>query len=65
MFGIWDDALCIGYGVYPTASYFNHSCAPNATYRRDPKRGALFEFCVLEDVPKSAELCIRFSLFPK
>jgi hypothetical protein len=60
MFGIWEDSLCIGYGVYPTASYFNHSCAPNATYRRDhAKTGALFDFCVLSDVAAGAELCIR------
>jgi hypothetical protein len=29
-FGVYDaDANCIAFGVYPEASYFNHSCAPN------------------------------------
>ena len=29
-FGLWDTAgECLGIGLYPFASYFNHSCSPN------------------------------------
>jgi hypothetical protein len=29
-FGLWDSAgECLGIGLYPFASYFNHSCSPN------------------------------------
>ncbi|KAJ3121929.1 hypothetical protein HK098_003281 [Nowakowskiella sp. JEL0407] len=29
-FGLWDSASeCLGHGLYPSASFFNHSCRPN------------------------------------
>lgn len=38
MFGLWaNGGECLGYGVYPRASYFNHSCWPNATFYKNPE----------------------------
>lgn len=37
MFGLWaNGGECLGYGVYPRASYFNHSCWPNTTFYKNP-----------------------------
>lgn len=63
-FGIWsevsdpsEDKEFLGYGVYPSASYFNHSCAPNIVKRRN---GETLEFTTLRDIEVGEELCINY-----
>ncbi len=46
-----------GHGIWPSASYWNHSCAPNVAKRRV---GRTWEFRAMRDVPKDAELCITY-----
>ncbi|KAF2404667.1 hypothetical protein EJ06DRAFT_553510 [Trichodelitschia bisporula] len=50
----------LGYGVWPEASYFNHSCAPNVGKRRV---GRGWEFWVKDEgrgVGEGEELCISY-----
>ncbi|KAK0889107.1 Histone-lysine N-methyltransferase set-6 [Friedmanniomyces endolithicus] len=47
----------MGYGVYPSASYFNHSCRPNVAKQRV---GNVWKFWVTEDVRQGEELCISY-----
>ncbi|KAK1821740.1 Histone-lysine N-methyltransferase set-6 [Friedmanniomyces endolithicus] len=47
----------MGYGVYPSASYFNHSCHPNVAKQRV---GTVWKFWVTEDVRQGEELCISY-----
>ncbi|KAK0342563.1 Histone-lysine N-methyltransferase set-6 [Friedmanniomyces endolithicus] len=47
----------MGYGVYPSASYFNHSCHPNVAKQRV---GNVWRFWVTEDVRQGDELCISY-----
>lgn len=63
-FGIWsevsdpsEDKEFLGYGVYPSASYFNHSCEPNIVKTR---KGATLEFTTLRDINPGEELCINY-----
>lgn len=57
-FGINDDfAEELGYGIWPEASFFNHSCAPNISRRRVDRQ---WVFEVYKDVPAGAELCISY-----
>mmetsp|Transcript_9058 Transcript_9058/g.10055 ORF Transcript_9058/g.10055 Transcript_9058/m.10055 type:complete len:481 (+) Transcript_9058:166-1608(+) len=62
MFGIWGDTgECLGYGVYPRASFFNHSCWPNATFGRCKTQLSPFmEFTSVYDIAKDAEVCISY-----
>ena len=62
-FGIW--SICepeespemLGYGIWPEASFFNHSCAANVSRRR---QGRQWIFEMSEDVPEGSELCISY-----
>lgn len=47
----------LGYGLYPDASYFNHSCEPNLSKTRV---GNVWEFRVLRDVVEGDECCITY-----
>lgn len=46
-----------GYGCWPAASYFNHSCSPNTEKRR---YGRVWEFRTGKDIVKGEELCITY-----
>lgn len=52
-----EGAEFFGYGVWPSASYFNHSCDPNV-YRRRVGRAWVFE--ARADVPAGQELHISY-----
>jgi SET and MYND domain-containing protein len=47
----------MGYGVYPAASYFNHSCAPNITKQRI---GPSWIFTAARDIGPGEECCITY-----
>lgn len=47
----------MGYGVYPCASYFNHSCEPNLKKRRV---GRSWEFRAACDIAIGEECCISY-----
>jgi hypothetical protein len=46
-----------GYGVWPVASFFNHSCGPNVGKKRE---GRNWVFWALKDVREGEELCITY-----
>lgn len=46
-----------GYALYPSASYFNHSCAPNVLKRRV---GSSWEFVTAREVEEGEECCITY-----
>jgi hypothetical protein len=48
---------CFGYGLWPIASYWNHSCAPNVQKGR---RGRTWKFWASRDIMKGEELCISY-----
>jgi hypothetical protein len=52
-----DGSEFFGYGCWPAASYFNHSCAPNVEKKRV---GRVWEFRAGQDVDKGGELCITY-----
>ena len=67
-FGIWstadsnEDPEMLGYGIWPIASFFNHSCLPNVSKRR---QGRIWSFSASPsgDVPTirtGTELCITY-----
>jgi hypothetical protein len=61
-FGIWElpitpDSENLGSAMYPSASYFNHSCDPNVMKVR-LGREVLFITC--RDVQAAEELCISY-----
>lgn len=47
----------MGYSLYPEASYFNHSCAPNISKKRV---GRQWEFKIAREVAAGEELCITY-----
>ena len=47
----------MGYGVWPEASFFNHSCQPNVSKER---KGRLWSFYTSRDVEVGEELCITY-----
>ncbi|KAK3708001.1 Histone-lysine N-methyltransferase set-6 [Vermiconidia calcicola] len=47
----------LGYGLYPEASYFNHSCRPNIAKRRV---GSAWEFRAIRDIDIGEECCITY-----
>lgn len=47
----------LGYGVWPEASFFNHSCLPNLSKER---HGRLWSFHTSRDVRAGEELCITY-----
>ncbi|KAG7664237.1 SET6 [[Candida] subhashii] len=63
-FGIWsetsnptEDKEFFGFGVYPSASFFNHSCAPNIVKTMDTNK---LSFRTLRDILPGEELCINY-----
>ncbi|KAI0641876.1 hypothetical protein C8Q79DRAFT_918191 [Trametes meyenii] len=61
-FGIWETPLmeeseCLGFAVYPVASFFNHHCAPNVRKERD---GRTLRFLTTRAVGAGQELCISY-----
>jgi hypothetical protein len=47
----------LGYGVWPLASFFNHSCSPNVGKRRI---GRAWDFWTSRPIAKGEELCISY-----
>jgi hypothetical protein len=47
----------LGYGVWPEASFFNHSCDPNV---KKVRNGRQWTFTVARDVEEGEELCITY-----
>ncbi|KAL0256272.1 Histone-lysine N-methyltransferase set-6 [Diplodia seriata] len=52
-----EGAEFFGYGVWTSASYFNHSCSPNVEKKRV---GRAWHFTACRDVRKGEELCITY-----
>lgn len=52
-----DGSEFFGYGCWPSASYFNHSCGPNIEKQRV---GRVWEFRAGDDIDAGAELCITY-----
>lgn len=50
-------AEMFGFGVWPLASYFNHSCLPNVAKKRV---GRAWEFWAAHDIHEGDELCISY-----
>lgn len=66
-FGIWsnttnkdEDKEFLGFSVYPSASFFNHSCDPNIIKIR-MRNDMCFE--TLRDIAEGEELCINYGNF--
>lgn len=64
-FGIWSLNVTgnkdfFGFGVYPSASFFNHSCAPNIIKQR---KGNQLHFVTLKDIEAGEELCIDYGSY--
>ncbi|CAF5006928.1 unnamed protein product [Rotaria sp. Silwood1] len=64
IYGIWsiDDEPdgnkeFFGYSLYPSASFFNHSCNPNLI---NIEKGAKIIFKLLKNIKKNEELCINY-----
>ncbi|CAF3234746.1 unnamed protein product [Rotaria sp. Silwood2] len=65
IYGIWsiDDEPdgnkeFFGYSLYPSASFFNHSCNPNLI---NIEKGAKIIFKLLKNIKKNEELCINYA----
>lgn len=61
-FGIWElpitpDSENLGSAMYPSASYFNHSCDPNVAKVR---QGRTMIFVTAREVQAGEELCISY-----
>jgi SET domain len=61
-FGIWElpisaDSENLGSAMYPSASYFNHSCEPNIIKVR---QGRTILFVTSREVQNEEELCISY-----
>jgi hypothetical protein len=61
-FGVWElpispDSEHLGSAMYPSASYFNHSCDPNVTKVR---QGRTVLFVTSKNVQPGEELCISY-----
>ncbi len=52
-----DGSEFFGYGCWPTASYFNHSCGPSVEKKRVGRR---WEFRAGKDMKEGEELCITY-----
>ncbi|PVH95981.1 SET domain-containing protein [Periconia macrospinosa] len=52
-----DGSEFFGYGCWPAASYFNHSCAPTIEKNRE---GRVWYFRAGRDIEKGDELCITY-----
>lgn len=62
MFGLWAPTEeCLGYGVYPRASYFNHSCWPNTTfYKNETSKIPYMDFITALPIDEKDEVCISY-----
>mmetsp|Transcript_4638 Transcript_4638/g.5038 ORF Transcript_4638/g.5038 Transcript_4638/m.5038 type:complete len:368 (+) Transcript_4638:161-1264(+) len=63
MFGVWGahNGECLAYGVYPTGSFYNHSCGPNTTfYRCSRERIPYLQFLSTERIHKGQEVAISY-----
>lgn len=62
MFGLWAPTEeCLGYGVYPRASYFNHSCWPNTTfYKNEESKFPHMDFITALPIEEGEEVCISY-----
>ena len=49
---------CLGFGLFPLGSLFNHSCLPNCTYVNE---GAQLVFRLLRPVREGEELCVNYT----
>lgn len=65
-FGIWlpttqsgEGRELFGFGVYPSGSFFNHSCAFNVSKTR---KDASYEFTADRDILPGEELCISYGI---
>lgn len=64
-FGIWsgtgarDGDEFLGYGIWPNASFFNHSCQPSVIMSREGER-YVFRSWPLRVVKEGEELCISY-----
>ncbi|KAK9479626.1 hypothetical protein V1514DRAFT_12553 [Lipomyces japonicus] len=63
-FGIWQlpltmESECLGSAVYPSGSYFNHSCEPGV---RKERVGREMRFITTRDVSAGEELCISYGM---
>ncbi|KAF9238974.1 SET domain-containing protein [Melanogaster broomeanus] len=59
-FGIWDGDRrddMMGWGIWISASYFNHSCAPNL---RKKRQGRVLHFETTREIQAGEELCISY-----
>ncbi|KAI0629198.1 hypothetical protein C8Q77DRAFT_1220391 [Trametes polyzona] len=61
-FGIWEvpvmeESECLGFALYPVASFFNHHCAANVRKERD---GRTLRFVTTRAVEAGEELCISY-----
>lgn len=65
-FGVWsdvgDEPEFFGFGVYPSGSFFNHSCVNNVAKIRI---GASFDYVTSEDIEAGTELCISYGIRPE
>ena len=52
-----DNEEYMGYSVYPEASYFNHSCSPNISKKRE---GKSWVFSIARPVREGEQLCISY-----
>ncbi|KAK4508068.1 hypothetical protein PRZ48_001805 [Zasmidium cellare] len=52
-----DSEEYMGYGVYPSASYFNHSCSPNL---RKQRIGRQWQFTAGQDISLGDQCCISY-----
>lgn len=66
-FGLWsetqdsnEDKEFLGFAVYPSASFFNHSCEPNIKKIRVKNE---LKFVTLREIAPGEELCINYGNF--
>lgn len=55
--GVSDDLELLGWGIYPSAVYFNHSCDANVVKIRDGRR---MKFIARRMIEKGEEACISY-----
>jgi len=59
-FGVWvGGSATYGRAVYPSASLFNHDCAPNCESVQQGA-GGLMEIIARRPIPAGTELCIKY-----
>lgn len=65
-FGVWSPVTLedqerefFGFGVYPSGSFFNHSCGYNVTKVRNK---ASYDYVTIDDIESGRELCISYGI---